>query len=235
MDQLLKLGPMLKRLDAESTALAVIIKEGMVRHGLRRLQATTGHANLQERTTSKTDTTRLPPELKVVHDAVHQTARQCVGVTRTLFRHPNDTCEARGRATAEAAIAPGKPGETLNDILGRLLTVDVVRKRVDKGVSMLVTQVKEHMTSHHVRRIDSAFGHMQLSETEKRHLNHQLIPVAMRSSYLRADEAARVSSTIYLLMRHPVRGLEVGGLMAASKLMGSLGVELDASVAVQLL
>lgn len=220
VDQLLELGPMLKRLDVESTALAVIIKEGMVRHGLRRLQATTGHANLQERTTTKTDTTRLPPELKVVYDAVHQTARQCVGVTHALYRHPNDTCEARGRVTGEAAIPLAKAGESLNDVLGRLLAVDVVRKRIDKAVDMLVAQVKEHMRPRHVRRINSAYGYVELLDRRQFDVQYKLIPAAMLSSYLRAGETARVSSSIFYLMHHPTRTLEVGGFMAASKFDG---------------
>ena len=151
-----------------------------------------------------------------------------------MYRHPNDTCEARGRATAEAAIAPPKAGETLNDVLGRLLAVDVVRKRVDKAVDMLVAQVKEHMRPRHVRRINSAYGYVELLNRRQFDVQYKLIPAATLSSYLRADEAAQVSSTFYL-MRHPTRTLEVGGFMAASKLMDSLGVELDTSAAAQLL
>lgn len=66
VEQLLELAPMLKRLDEKSRALAIIIKEGMIRHSLRRLQATTDHATLQERTTTKTDAT-----------ASHRSSRWC--------------------------------------------------------------------------------------------------------------------------------------------------------------
>lgn len=76
----------------------------------------------------------------MVYDVIQGTARQCVGVTHALYRHPSDTCEARGRAAGEAAISLAKPGESLNDVLGRLLAVNVVQLRVNNAVSMLSTQ-----------------------------------------------------------------------------------------------
>lgn len=91
------------------------------------------------------------------------------------------------------------------------------------------------MTPRHIRRIDSFQGYVELLDRRKFDVKYEPIPLAIRISYLRADEAARVSSTTFLLMRRPTRELKVGGLMAASKLMGSLGVKLNASGSTQLL
>lgn len=230
VDQLLKMDPMTKRLQEESETLAATVKKRMAAHGMRRIHSRFGYADLRARATTKTDVERIPAALREAYKAAQEKARECIGTSAPmLYKYLNADTKEKGRNLGESAVLDAE------DTLSRLITVDAVRKRVDKAVGLLITRVKDYMLNHGVHSIDSAHGCVVMQTNKKYKVNEALIPADLVREYRRAEAAATVETTGYTLMRHSNTGLAVGGIMVAMELMKSLNVDIDQYMVAQLL
>lgn len=183
--------------------------------------------------------------MKRAYEAARERAKQCVGVQQYLYEYPTNDAKIEGSLTAEFAIPAPAPGAPITDCLERLLAIDVVIKRVKRVMDTLKAPIKAYMQNFGVKRINSAYGHVELKDMRQFEVNEALIPWDILSAYRAAEAAAQryatpaasiptmnngTPTTTYNLKRVPADNLKFEGLLQALGLMGSLGVEMNLAV-----
>lgn len=167
---------------------------------------------------------RLPDGLKAAYEAARSQGAMSTLSGKALYKYPNENVdEGEGLEDGDAPVS-------IRDKVGRLLSRYYHLKIVNEQMDALKVDIKDYMETHHLERIDSPHGRVELRDWRKPGFDETRLSPELLSDYRRALRMASVASPSYTLRRCPETGVKAQSIVELMILAEKLGVQMDAMI-----